>query len=67
MANKDPVELIAGILVIIGGINWGLVGLLNLNLVEAIFGSFDPLAQIIYVLVGLSALYVAYAMYVKKK
>nr|PZN85018.1 MAG: DUF378 domain-containing protein [Pseudomonadota bacterium] len=47
-------NLITLILIIIGGLNWGLVGLFDYNLVEAIFGSF---ARLIYVIVGLSALY----------
>lgn len=50
-------NLITLILVIIGGINWGLVGLFNLNLVEMIFGFAPMLTRIIYILVGLSALW----------
>lgn len=46
-------------LVIIGGLNWGLVGLFRFNLVEVIFGS-GFFARIIYTLVGLSALYLIY-------
>ena len=46
------------LLVIIGGINWGLVGFLNFNLVSTIFsGSLTFIARIIYAVVGLSALY----------
>ncbi len=46
------------ILVIIGGINWGLVGLFQFDLVAAIFGGqAAPLARVVYVLVGLSALW----------
>lgn len=41
-------------LVIIGGLNWGLVGLFNWNLVEALFGGWPMLVKIIYILVGLS-------------
>jgi len=44
-------------LVIIGGLNWGLVGLLNFDLVAALFGAGSALARIVYVLVGLSAVY----------
>lgn len=43
------------ILTVIGGINWGLVGLLDLDLVAAIFGADTPLANIVYILVGVSA------------
>lgn len=46
-------------LLLIGGVNWGLVGLFNLNLVTAIFGTLG-LEQLVYVLVGASALFVGY-------
>ena len=49
-------DWIVFVLVIIGGLNWGLIGILGFNLVDAIFGM-GLLANIIYVLVGLSALY----------
>jgi uncharacterized membrane protein YuzA (DUF378 family) len=45
------------ILLIIGGINWGLVGLFDFDLVAAIFGADAALTNLIYALVGLSALY----------
>ena len=46
------------ILLIIGGINWGLVGFFNYNLVSAIFGgNLVIISRIIYAFVGLSALY----------
>jgi uncharacterized membrane protein YuzA (DUF378 family) len=50
------VELIATLLLIIGGLNWGLIGIAGFNLVEAIFGS-SIITKIIYILVGLSALW----------
>ena len=46
----------ANALVIIGAINWGLVGLFKFNLVSAIFGSMTGLESIVYVLVGLSGI-----------
>jgi uncharacterized protein len=49
-------NLITLILVIIGGLNWGLVGLFDWNLVAAIFGQ-NVIARLIYILVGLSALW----------
>ena len=51
------VELIATLLLVIGGINWGLVGAFGFNLVEAIFGAGSTLTRIVYVLMGLSALW----------
>ncbi len=50
------ISLIAWILVIIGGINWGLVGAFEWNLVNLIFGSIEWLERIVYILVGLSAI-----------
>lgn len=41
---------------IIGGINWGLIGLLDFNLVEAMFGSESIIPRIVYSLVGLTSL-----------
>lgn len=51
------VNYVADILVIVGGINWGLIGLLNFNLVTKIFGSVPVVEKIIYILVGVSAIY----------
>lgn len=53
---------IAYILLVVGGLNWGLVGLLGLNLVSAIFG---PLARLIYILVGVGAGYECYMFYLE--
>jgi uncharacterized membrane protein YuzA (DUF378 family) len=60
MVVKNPVDLIALILVIVGGLNWGLVGLFNFNLVAAIFGAGSTLSRIVYILVGLAAVYTIY-------
>jgi uncharacterized protein len=50
-------NLITLLLVIVGGVNWGLVGLFDFNLVAALFGEDTALSRIVYTLVGLSALY----------
>lgn len=50
------IDIIALILVIVGGLNWGLIGLFGLNLVETIFGM-GIISRIIYVLVGIAAAY----------
>ena len=44
------------VVTIIGGINWGLVGLLDFNLVEAIFGASSVISRIVYSLVGLTSM-----------
>ena len=45
------------VLLIVGGLNWGLVGAFDFDLVAAIFGDMSPLSRIVYVLVGLAAIY----------
>jgi uncharacterized membrane protein YuzA (DUF378 family) len=45
------------LLVIVGGLNWGLVGLFGWDLVAAVFGAGSMVADLVYVLVGLSALW----------
>ncbi len=49
-------KIITYILVLVGALNWGLVGLLNIDLVALIFGDMTLLSRIVYSLVGLSAL-----------
>ena len=51
------IDKIALILIIVGAINWGLIGLLRFNLVELIFGDMTVLARIVYSLVGISGLW----------
>lgn len=51
------VDKIALVLIIIGAINWGLVGIFNFNLVDAIFGTMSVISRIIYALVGISGLW----------
>ena len=51
------IHTIALVLIIIGAINWGLVGIFNFNLVEAIFGGLSVITRIIYILVGISGLW----------
>lgn len=61
MKRLNAMDWIAIVLLVVGGINWGLVGLFQFDLVAAIFGGQDSiLARIVYVLVGLSAIYVAF-------
>ena len=57
---KSVIDWIALILLIVGGLNWGLVGLWDYNLVSVIFGSVSWLLTTVYVLVGLSALWTIY-------
>lgn len=57
---KNGIDWLAMILVIVGGLNWGLVGLFQFDLVEFLLGSFFVLQSAVYVLVGLSAGYMIY-------
>jgi uncharacterized membrane protein YuzA (DUF378 family) len=50
-------SLITLVLVVVGGLNWGLVGLFDFNLVGAIFGAGSALSRLVYILVGASALW----------
>lgn len=56
--DKKTINYIAFILTVLGALNWGLVGLLNLNVVEMLFGTMPQIMQLIYVLMGLSAVYI---------
>jgi len=58
--------MIAMILVVVGGLNWGLVGLFNFDLVAAIFGVMSVFSRVIYTLVGVSAVYLAFTAWSKK-
>ena len=51
------IDKIALVLIIIGAINWGLIGIFNFNLVSAIFGDMTFITRIIYALVGISGLW----------
>lgn len=52
-------NLLALVLVVVGGVNWGFVGLFQFDLVATLLGAGSMLANIVYILVGLSAVYVA--------
>ena len=51
------IDKIALALIVIGAINWGLIGLFRFNLVELLFGDMTILARIVYSLVGISGLW----------
>ena len=54
MKNLD---IFVWLMLVVGGINWGLVGVFNFDLVAAIFGEMSALSRVVYALVGISALY----------
>ena len=51
--------MVAFVLVVVGALNWGLVGLFDFNLVMALLGSMPMLEKVAYILVGASAVYLA--------
>lgn len=53
----NGLKLVTQVLLIVGGLNWGLVGLFSFDLVAAIFGEMTALSRIVYTLVGISAVY----------
>ncbi|MBI5005451.1 MAG: DUF378 domain-containing protein [Candidatus Lloydbacteria bacterium] len=60
MNKLSTIDWVALILVIIGGVNWGLIGFFNFDLVAAIFGSASIISSIIYDVVGISAIYLIF-------
>lgn len=57
MGKMGALDWITFVLVMIGGLNWGLVGFFQFDLVEAVFGDMTSMSRIIYGLVGLSTVY----------
>jgi len=62
MGKLSIVDWICLILIIIGGLNWLLVGIFSFDLVAAIFGAMSIISKIVYILVGVGALYVVIFM-----
>lgn len=54
--------IITAALIVIGGLNWGLVGFLNFDLVATVFGDMSALARLVYILVGVSAVFQAFRL-----
>ncbi len=52
-------DVTAAVLLVVGGLNWGLVGAANFNLVATIFGDMSAASRLVYVVVGVAALYQA--------
>ncbi|STX50814.1 Domain of uncharacterised function (DUF378) [Legionella busanensis] len=63
MKILNGLDVVALIILIIGGINWGLVGIAGFDLVAFLFGPMSVLSRIVYILVGLSALYTLYLLF----
>lgn len=63
MYKLTHVDVIMLVLLIIGGINWGLVGLAGFDLVAFLFGPMTMISRLVYIVVGVAALYTAYLVY----
>ncbi len=57
MKSINTLDWIFIVLLVVGGLNWGLVGLFDFDLVASIFGEGSALARIVYSLVGVSSVY----------
>ena len=60
LAGMSALDYIAMGLLIVGGLNWAMVGLFGVDLVATLFGVQTPATRVVYILVGLSALYAIY-------
>lgn len=52
-----PLDIVAYVLILVGALNWGLVGLFGFDLVAALFGEMTIFSRIVYALVGVAAVY----------
>ncbi len=57
--KSNVLDIVMAVLLVVGGLNWGLVGLLDFDLVATLFGAMSMLSRVVYTLVGVSALYTA--------
>lgn len=60
MKKYTVLDYVCIILVIIGGINWGLVGFFDYNVIQALFSKVPAIERVIYAIVGLASLYLIY-------
>lgn len=65
MKNLSMFDWIILVLLIIGGINWGLIGAFDTDIVSSIFGEMTAISRTVYSVVGISALYTVYLLVLK--
>lgn len=65
--KMKEIDWVAWVFVVLGALNWGLVGAFRLDLVQTILGTSPGLVQLVYILIGLSGLYSLYKMSSMKK
>ena len=61
VSKTSALDWLAIALVVIGGLNWGLVGLFDFDLVAFLFGAMTNVARVVYVVVALAALYAIFS------
>ena len=61
------IGVIALVLVLVGGLNWGLVGFFDYNLVDSLFGEGSVVSRVVYALVGLAAVWKTVTWVAKKE
>ena len=57
LCKMKIIDKIALVLIIIGAINWGLIGIFHFNLVSTLFGDMSIISRIVYILVGISGIW----------
>ncbi|WP_178041029.1 DUF378 domain-containing protein [Frisingicoccus sp.] len=55
--ERNWLDVVSLILIIIGAVNWGLIGFFNLDVVSAIFGNMSMITRIIFAVVGIAGIY----------
>ena len=55
--DKKTLHMLTYSLVVVGALNWGLLGLLNFNLVNALLGAWPSVEKLVYLLIGAAAIY----------
>ncbi len=65
--KMKELDWVAWVFVVLGALNWGLVGAFRLDLVQTILGTSPGIVQLVYILIGLSGLYTLYKMSSMKK
>ncbi len=60
--KMNALDTLAYMLVVVGGLNWGLVGFFDYNLVDKVFGVGSGASRVVYALVGLAALYMVFLL-----
>ncbi len=66
MFKLSVIDKVSFILVLIGALNWGLVGLANFDLVQAIFGAIPLISRIVYILIGAAAINIVVVLFSNK-